>query len=164
MTNNSAESLNHTIKQFNEWKEIPVDCAVLSFFHFQNFFWYELLRGFTGSGDYVLREEFMFAKLETDEVVWPNTICRPDKIVELVRGAEKERINNIIADNDHTRVNCTKLEVQMEIKKGNQRISQTNCHNILSLLRHIIIMIFFYLFHTQRTHIQLSQHNIPLYK
>ena len=46
--------------------------------------------------------------------------------MELVRDAEKERINNIIADNDHTRVNCTKLEGQMEIKKGNQRISQTS--------------------------------------
>ena len=35
-----------------------------------------------------------------------------------------ERINSIIADNDQTRVNSTKLEGQMEMKKGNQRTSQ----------------------------------------
>ena len=76
-----------------------------------------LLRGFTGSGDYVLREEFMFAKLETGEVVLPNTICRPDKMVELVRGVEKERTRNVTANNDHTRVILRNLKVKWKQKR-----------------------------------------------
>ncbi|CAC5358571.1 unnamed protein product [Mytilus coruscus] len=54
MTNNIAEGMNTVIKGINEWKEVTIYSAVLSFHYLQVYYCHELLRGLCGTGDYYI--------------------------------------------------------------------------------------------------------------
>ena len=48
VTTNQAEGFNTVLKRLQNWKEIPVDAAVLAFYHLQAFYVNETQRGFSG--------------------------------------------------------------------------------------------------------------------
>lgn len=48
ITSNQSESFNSVLKRVQEWKEIPVDSAVLSLYHLQGYYWNEWQRGLSG--------------------------------------------------------------------------------------------------------------------
>ena len=94
---------------------MPVDCAALSFFHLQNYFLNELLKGFFGTGTYLLRNEYSYAKKDSDICLWPSTICAPEQIVALVRDADITRVqNNVLPCECH---NATNTKGELETKK-----------------------------------------------
>ena len=45
ITNNQSEGFNSVLKRMQEWKEIPIDSAVLSLYHLQAFYWNEWQHG-----------------------------------------------------------------------------------------------------------------------
>ena len=48
ITSNQSESFNSVLKRVQEWKEIPVDSAVLSLYHLQGYYWNEWQWGLSG--------------------------------------------------------------------------------------------------------------------
>ncbi|XP_061655333.1 uncharacterized protein LOC133489966 [Phyllopteryx taeniolatus] len=54
-TNNISESMHKMLKSQDEWKELPVDAMVLSFYYMQSFFLSEFQRARYGLGSYNLK-------------------------------------------------------------------------------------------------------------
>jgi len=65
---NRSESFNAVLKDFEKWKEVPVDSAVLSFYYLQVYYYNEIQRGFCGIGTYTLLPDFSSLKCEIDEL------------------------------------------------------------------------------------------------
>ena len=63
VTNNIVESMHSLIKRLTDWKEKALDSIVLSFYHLQNYYVNELLRGFCGLGNLTLN-------IDTDQHKW----------------------------------------------------------------------------------------------
>ena len=59
VVNNQSEGFNTVLKNLQEWKEVPVDCIVLSLHLLQSFYMNEFKRGLTGQGNYHLHERFI---------------------------------------------------------------------------------------------------------
>ena len=47
-TSNQSEAFNTVLKRMQEWKEMPLDTAVLSLYHLQAYYWNEWQRGLAG--------------------------------------------------------------------------------------------------------------------
>ena len=85
---NQSESFNMVLKSLQQWKEVPVDCIVLSFYLLQSFFMNEITRGLTSQGNYHLHHQFL-PLMEEAEVAEPAFICvRPDKIVSRIQDGD----------------------------------------------------------------------------
>jgi len=50
VVSNQSESFNMVLKSLQQWKEVPVDCILLSFYLMQSFFMNEITRGLEGQG------------------------------------------------------------------------------------------------------------------
>ena len=48
VTNNQSESQNYVIKHLQEWRETPIDCALLSFHSLQSYYVMEIICGQRG--------------------------------------------------------------------------------------------------------------------
>ena len=48
VTNNQSEGFNTVMKQFQAWKEAPVDCFILALYQLQSYYSNEIQRGFAG--------------------------------------------------------------------------------------------------------------------
>ena len=68
ITNNASESMNNVIKRLIDWKEVPVDVAVLSFFDLQNYYWNECLRRLCSTGNYRLKSQFISCRRPSSEI------------------------------------------------------------------------------------------------
>ena len=85
---NQSESFNMVLKSLQQWKEVPVDCIVLSFYLLQSFFMNEITRGLTSQGNYHLHHQFL-PLMEEADVSEPAFICvRPDEIVSRIRDGD----------------------------------------------------------------------------
>ena len=58
ITNNVSESYNRVLKDFQNWKERPLDTVVEGFVHLQQYHAKEIARGLAGTGQYVLKPGF----------------------------------------------------------------------------------------------------------
>ncbi|CAC5363339.1 unnamed protein product [Mytilus coruscus] len=81
LTNNSCESMNAVIKRLNKFKELPVDCFVLSMFYLQTYYTTEIQRGLAGIGNFTLRVQYSHAQIPKDEISIPKHLIKPDDIV-----------------------------------------------------------------------------------
>ena len=53
VTNNQAEGFNRVMKDFQQWKEAPLDSFVLALYQLQAFYYNEIQRGLAGTYTYV---------------------------------------------------------------------------------------------------------------
>jgi len=58
VTLNQSESFNAVLKDFEKWKEVPIDSAALSFYYLQVYYYNEIQRGFCEIVTYTLLPEF----------------------------------------------------------------------------------------------------------
>lgn len=49
ITNNQSEGFNSVLKRIQNFKEVPVDSAILSLYHLQSYYWNEWQRGLAGT-------------------------------------------------------------------------------------------------------------------
>lgn len=87
-TNNISESLNKMIKQWNDWKELPLDALVLSLYKMQIFYVNEFNRCYRNMGDYHVKEEY-FNKI--NELNIPVSSINDD-ITEIVKNIKNNKI------------------------------------------------------------------------
>ena len=117
---NQSESFNMVLKSLQQWKEVPVDCIVLSFYLLQSFFMNEITRGLAGQGSYHLHQQFL-PLMEEAEVSDPAFICvHPHEIVSRIR--EKDDITTTADGNGSSPPQ--EEEVQPEVHKPPSALSQ----------------------------------------
>lgn len=56
ITSNAAESFNNILKSWQNWREMPLDCNVLSLLFLCNFYDREIQRGLHGQGEFHLKD------------------------------------------------------------------------------------------------------------
>lgn len=88
VTNNIAEGMNTVIKRLNDWKELTIDSAVLSFHYLQVYYCHELLRGLCGTG---IKQRHISASVDPSDVEIPKDVCDPDEIVSRVKAELTKR-------------------------------------------------------------------------
>ena len=109
MVTNQSESFNMVLKSLQEWKEVPVDCIVLSFYHLQAFFMNEITRGLANQGNYQLHTQFL-PMMEETEISQTTFLCvSPRDIVSRIR----EKDASIITSAEDFRISG-----QQEVKSG----------------------------------------------
>ena len=99
ITTNQSEGFNTVLKYLQHWKEAPVDAIVLSLYHLQSFYYNEINRGFSGLGNFSLKDRYAALTRPCDEVL-TNPVHSPEEIVK--------RIREKIASSDQT---CQKNDV-----------------------------------------------------
>lgn len=87
-TNNISESLNKMVKQWNDWKELPLDALVLSLYKMQIFYVKEFNRCYRNMGDYQIKEKY---QNKVNELNIP-TSSITDDITEIVKNIKLNRI------------------------------------------------------------------------
>ena len=90
ITNNSSEGMNTVIKRLMGWKEVPVDTAVLCFYHLQNFYLNEILRGLCNTGNFKIRTEFQGSLQDPADIQFSENISSPQDIVDKIKSASIE--------------------------------------------------------------------------
>lgn len=87
-TNNISESLNKMIKQWNDWKELPLDALVLSLYKMQIFYVNEFNRCYRNMGDFHIKDEYINKINEINIPVSYNN----DDISEIVKNIKSNKI------------------------------------------------------------------------
>lgn len=82
ITNNVSESYNRVLKDFQNWKERPLDTVVEGFVHLQQYHIKEVARGLIGTGQYVLKPGFPMSGVVP---VTGNFAVEPDHIVSTLQ-------------------------------------------------------------------------------
>lgn len=72
------------LKQYQHWKEAPVDAIVLGLYHLQMFYQNEIQRGLSGLGTYTLSSEYSALLRPMDEAVYQSSYS-PEEIVHNVK-------------------------------------------------------------------------------
>ena len=69
ITTNQSEGFNTVLKQYQRWKEVPIDTLVHSLYRLQQYYYNEIQRGYCGLGGYQLRPEFSSLLRPSDELL-----------------------------------------------------------------------------------------------
>jgi hypothetical protein len=101
VTNNPCESMNAVIKRLSKFKELPVDCFVLSMVYLQNYYITEFQRGLAGIGNFQLKTEFLHARIPKDEICIPKHVNKPEDIAK-----------HVMAEIDCVREECVKESME----------------------------------------------------
>ena len=97
ITTNQSEGFNTVLKQYQQWKEVPIDLLVLGLHHLQVYYYNEVQRGYCGFGEYHLRSQFASLSRPSDELLLQHC-STPEEIVSTVQ----QNINDLLADDDKT--------------------------------------------------------------
>ena len=87
VTNNISESYNRVLKDFQNWKERPLDTVVEGFVHLQQYHVKEVARGLAGAGQYVLMPGFPTAAVIP---IMSNFAVEPENIVSALQEPSSE--------------------------------------------------------------------------
>ena len=92
VTNNQAESINHVLKQLQEWHEAPVDCMALALHHLQSYYIVEIFRGQHNMGNYHLHSQFSPLAEVTP---LPKSVFSPEDIVDRIKGKLADSMQSV---------------------------------------------------------------------
>ena len=84
ITSNQSEGLNHVLKTLNDWREMSVDCLMLSLYYLQEYYLSEISRGQNELGIYHVHSRFKgsFASVPMSQV----RFYPPEEIVSRIKG------------------------------------------------------------------------------
>ncbi|CAC5367851.1 unnamed protein product [Mytilus coruscus] len=119
ITNNACESMNAVIKRLNKYRELPVDCFVLSMFYLQNYYINEVQRGLAGIGNYTLRTKFHHASIPKDEINVPKQLVKPVDIVK-----------HVMSEIDNVRDTCSKDHISVQTESSKIEASHISVQNV----------------------------------
>ena len=120
VVNNQSEGFNTVLKNLQEWKEVLVDCIVLSLHLLQSFYMNEFKRGLTGQGNYHLHERFI-SLIDLENSANPQYVCiHPADIINRIRSKDER-----ISMTDYNEVSQpTEAEIQPEIFQSPSHFTQ----------------------------------------
>ena len=85
VSNNQSESFNVVMKHLQEWKEVPVDSLVLTFYFLQCYFMNEISRGVCNQGNYHLHPSFLHLLEQPQDMEFISGCVLPEDIVKYIR-------------------------------------------------------------------------------
>ena len=62
-------------------KRSSLDTAVLCLSYLQNYYWNEILRGFCDLGNFSLKPDFSYLRINVEDAIFSRNIYRPDLII-----------------------------------------------------------------------------------
>ena len=110
VTNNQSEGLNRMMKDFQSWKEAPLDTLVLALYQLQVYYANEVRRGFAGLGQYHLAETYKSIKIDAQDVEYIRA-CTPDEIVHNIKERSGEQSEKHEQEKDKS---CSERSEQAE--------------------------------------------------
>ena len=97
------------MKDFQLWKEAPLDTLVLALYQLQVYYANEVRRGFAGLGQYHLAETYESIKIDAQDVEYIRA-CTPDEIVHNI----KERSGEQSEKHERKDKSCSERSEQAE--------------------------------------------------
>lgn len=88
------------LKDLVNWKEVPLDCLVLSLYQLQAFYYNEAKRGISGIGEYTIDDKYRslpIPQVSTDYFM----ACSPDEIVRRIKEGQQTMHEKFEEDNKH---------------------------------------------------------------
>lgn len=92
ITTNQSEGFNTLLKQYEHWKEAPLDSMILGLYQLQVFYHNEMQRGYSGLGSYSFSPDYSFAAIPLDELV-TLSVTSPADIVARIRSS-RDSVND----------------------------------------------------------------------
>jgi len=120
-TNNLSESLNFVIKQFLDWKELPLDTLVLKLVELQCNHLVELHRGINQMGNYRLKNAYKTFEFQLPLYAWNNHHDISSSFKQMVtKSVALEEISQSVASNEVLAARCINMDFVSFVTK--QRI------------------------------------------
>jgi len=113
------------LKQYQHWKEAPVDAIILGLYQLQVFHNNEIQRGLSGLGTYSLRPEFTTLLCPQDEAI-SLKVCSPAEIVQKLRN--KITTTSVCGEEEMPN---TDLDPETNIDQGTTKYSRARYVNYL---------------------------------
>ena len=110
ITTNQSEGFNTVLKQYQHWKEIPIDSLVLGLYHLQVYYNNEVQRGYCGLGEYKLRSQYSFLSRPLNEALLHH-VPSPEEIVSSMQpnSSDNKLVDSkleTVVENAAETVNC----------------------------------------------------------
>ena len=121
ITTNQSEGFNFLLKDFQNRKEVPLDCLMMSLKLIQGFYSEECRRGKAGLGNFSLKPKYVKFRTPTENFESRHLVCHPKDIVnsikntEFVRSSDEKNIKtHEIEHSSNTRVLRAKQLVEQD--------------------------------------------------
>ena len=88
LTTNQSEGFNFLLKDFQNWKEVPIDGLLMSLKLIQGFREEECRRGKMGLGNYSLKSKYKQFKTDAENFQPRTLVCHPKDIVNSIRNRD----------------------------------------------------------------------------
>ena len=122
VTTNQAEGFNTMLKQYQHWKEAPVDAIILGLYYLQVFYYNEMQRGLSGLGTFCLRSKFTSLLRPADEVVSLKSYS-PEEIVQRIRNQISNEFSKG-AEESSSEEDISKSDVETKFANGTTKYSR----------------------------------------
>ena len=122
----SHTKLLRVLKDLMNWKEVPLDCLVLSFYQLQAFYYNEAKRAISGIGEYTIDEKYRqlpISQISTDYFV----TCSPDEIVKRIKEGQQDCLSI------HEKEDNCKLEDKVAAKSKIEKCDTTGQYRYQSI-------------------------------
>ena len=81
VTTNQSKGFNTALKQYQRWKEVPVDSLVHGLHCLQQYYHNEIQQGYCGLGSYRLRPKFSSLQQASGELLLLQPVSTPEEIL-----------------------------------------------------------------------------------
>ena len=89
LTTNQSEGFNFfLLKDFQNWKEVPLDCLLMSLKLIQGFYEEEFRRGKMGLGNFPLKSKYKQFQTDAEDFQPRTLVCHPKDIVSSIRNSD----------------------------------------------------------------------------
>ena len=85
ITTNQSEGFNFLLKDFQNWKEVPLDCLMMSLKLIQGFYSEECRRGKAGLGNFSLKSKYVKFRTPTENFESRHLVCHPKDMVNSIK-------------------------------------------------------------------------------
>ena len=110
------------LKQYQHWKEVPIDAVILGLYYLQVFYYNEIQRGLSGLGTYSLRSEFTSLLRPADEAVSLKAYS-PEEIVQRIRNQITSKFSKS-ADESSSEEEISKSDAETKCANGTTKYSR----------------------------------------
>ena len=100
ITSNLSEGFNFLLKDFQESKEAPLDCVLMSLKMLQGYHLEEIRRGKAGLGKFMLKQEFLNFRTDVKFFESKHLVCHPKDIVKALKNKRiQDRVTHFAKGN-----------------------------------------------------------------
>ena len=136
ITTNASEGFNYLLKDFQNWKEVPVDCLVMSLKMLQGYYIEESRRGRVGLGSYNLQDKYLKFTTNIDNYQSKTLVCHPKDIVSSIRNKEWKPIDDRIFNDLQTEFSSNSRVVRAKELIQGDRIVFSSRLGIFTVMDH----------------------------